>query len=104
MTTAPKLSTPQTQALHEIYAKTLKTNITAKPNTIESLWKRGLIFFDKYIQEDAIFLTEEGKTAIGVADEPDYDGVDSDELAVDAEAVQKLAASQGIVLTNEDAI
>lgn len=101
MTTALKLSTPQIQALHEIYAKTIKANITTKPNTIESLWKRGLIFFDKYIKEDAIFLTEDGKKVIGVADEPEYDGVD---ISEDAETLQKVAASQGIALTNEDAI
>lgn len=61
-----KLSQPMIVALHEIYAKAIKSNITVKAQTLTALHKRGLITEGEYVGEPAIFLTDAGKEAIGV--------------------------------------
>lgn len=66
MTTALKLSVPQTQALHEIYAKAEVSTLTSRKNTIQSLEKLGLIEEGEYLGRQAYFLTDAGKEAIGI--------------------------------------
>lgn len=66
MTTALKLSVPQTQALHEIYAKAEVSTLTSRKNTIQSLEKLGLIEEGEYLGRPAYFLTDAGKEAIGI--------------------------------------
>jgi hypothetical protein len=61
-----KLSQPMIVALHEIYAKAIKSNITVKAQTLTALDKRGLITDGEFTGEPAIFLTDAGKEAIGI--------------------------------------
>jgi len=67
-----KLSQPMIVALHEIHAKTIKSNITVKSQTLTALDKRGLITEGEYVGEPALFLTNAGKEAIGVKSDGDF--------------------------------